>query len=222
MKTDRKSIAFDIGNVLAYVKMEVFYRELATQLHVTEESAIKFCESVNSITDLGIMNMEQAIYNYLHLYAPMHLIKPYDVKMERLKEAWMAVVVPCKPTLEVVTELLVQNKNIALMSNIGIDHANYLSDICGEQFSLCTKHFSYLVGARKPQKLYYQSLLISNPEFTFVDSKFRKPLFFDDKLENIEAAKQYFDAKLFNINDYDSGEDAAKALVSMIEDIYIM
>lgn len=210
----RKNIALDIGNVLVYVDMDILYTELIVLGYCSSmERAQDICIPMQRYFDIGAFDFDEYFSCVLQYSSA-------NVKI--LKEAWYATVRPCKETLYVLTDLLAEGCDVALLSNIGYNHADYLSDICGQQFSSCIKHFSCAVGARKPMKLFYQSFLMDYPHFS--DQKIYKTdiyrsLFLDDKLENIDAANLYFDAKIFNINDYSTGHDAAEAMIKIVQNI---
>lgn len=207
LKKYRTGIAFDIGNVLTYLELDTFIFQLVLE-GFTEEQALDFLQKYNSAIDIGLWNIEQAL----------SMEKCFSKKqISDLRKAWMASIKPCIPTLKVVTQLLSEGCEVALTSNMGIDHADMLCEICGEQFQKCIKHFSYIVGARKPQKIFYQSLISQYKAF---NTNYSQPMFFDDKLENVESAKCFIpDSRIFNVNDYNSGEDAAEHLITMIRDI---
>jgi len=215
----RDRIAFDIGQVLVHVDMDIFVDELFIT-GISKERCNEFLEIMQPFFDNGILDMEKA----LQLRFP-ELSKR---EIDRAREAWLAVVKPCFPTLEVLTQLLSEGASVALLSNIGRDHADYLSDMCSGQFDRCIKHFSCDVGARKPTKLFYQSFTMDYPEFAqkklystgrLTYSKMSRGLFLDDRLENIDAARMYLDAKIFDISKHVSEEDAAKEMIQIIRDI---
>jgi FMN phosphatase YigB (HAD superfamily) len=88
---------------------------------------------------------------------------------------------------------------IALLSNIGIEHAEMMEDVLSEDFFFerSIKHFSCFVGARKPSALYYQSFLMQYPEF-------QGSLYVDDLQENLDAGAKFgFKPYKFDLNDGD-------------------
>lgn len=218
----RKRIALDLGNVLFHVNLDLFQDEMSN-LGIPPKRAKDFLEIIQFSNDTGESNLE------LSLKTHFPNIPTYQLGV--LKEAWYNVVTPCKETLRVLDELLAGGCEVALLSNIGMDHANYLSEKYDNVFSKCIKHFSCFVGARKPTKLYYQSFLYDNPKFGEFVNYFAtddygclapislRGLFLDDRLDNVEAARKYMDAKVFDIDNYSSETEAADAMIRMIEDI---
>ena len=225
LKELRSRIALDIGNVLVHIDMDIFINELFI-LGISKDLGHRFTEKNQPLLDNGLFDIESA----LHFSFP-GLNK---TQVERAKQAWLAVISPCKPTIEVLTELLSEGVEVALLSNIGADHANLLSDMLSGQFDRCIKHFSCNVGARKPTKLFYQSFIMDYSNFAenklyypnSIESKryctftnMSRGLFLDDRLENIESARPYLDAKIFDITKHISDEDAAKEMIRIIQDI---
>lgn len=213
----RRRFAFDIGNVLCYVDFSEFYRELAIQgVCDNIELAEQFLIDVQNALDLGIYNISQA----LRLYFP----KINKTQVSNLSEAWLTVVKPCDETINILQELIEDKQiQVAILSNIGFDHADYLSNKLNKIFKNTINHFSCDVGARKPTKIYYQSFIKDNPYFSEVYnvSKFLsyRGLFIDDREENVHAAKPYLDSKVFNLYHYKSGTEAAEAFKKIIVDI---
>ena len=210
LRETRDKIALDIGNVLVHVDIDTFIDELFL-MGIDKFRGFEFLVIMQNFFDNGILDMRKA----LQLRFPELSVK----ETNRACEAWLAVVKPCFPTLEVVTELLSEGAQVALLSNIGKDHAEYLSDMLSGQFDRCIKHFSCDVGSRKPQKLFYQSFIMDHPNFLDNDSCIYKGIFLDDRLENVESAKRYLDSKIFDISLYTSEEEAAKDMIRIIQDI---
>jgi len=206
MNVKNKIIALDIGHVLARVDMSLFHRKLVELGYsMDEEEADLFSSAVQASFDTGMLDMRQALH--------VHFPKMKRDHVKQVIKSWEAVVTPCGPTMEALDEILSAGATVALLSNIGLDHAAYLSRICFRQFDRCKKHFSCDVGARKPTKLYYQSLLLE------LGSLHLPIIFLDDRIENVEAAKtQNFSSQLFDIEKYDSDEDAAADLIKIVSD----
>ena len=83
------------------------------------------------------------------------------------------------------------NTQVALLSNVGLEHAIVMEKILDHHhlhsnkfFSKCVKHLSCQVGARKPTKLYYQSFLQQHPEF-------EGAAYLDDLQENLDMGKEF-------------------------------
>src|SRR5690606_3292685 len=121
LNAENKYIALDIGHVLVRVDLSIFRRELVIlNCCNTDEEAHCFNETVQQSLDLGIFDIRQAVCTYFPKINKKHA--------DRLVEAWLATVMPCKPTLNVLSQLIAEKANVFLLSNIGKDHADYLSD----------------------------------------------------------------------------------------------
>ena len=68
--------------------------------------------------------------------------------------------------MDFLKELENQDVKIALLSNMGLEHATFIRESLPELFQGRLLHLSCEVGARKPTKLYYQSFLQDHDEFT--------------------------------------------------------
>src|SRR5690554_5071930 len=105
LNAENKYIALDIGHVLVRVDMSIFNRELVILNCCSNlEEANFFNETVQQSLDLGILDIRQAIYTYFPKIPKSHA--------DRLVEAWLAVVIPCKPTLNVLSQLIAEKANV--------------------------------------------------------------------------------------------------------------
>ncbi len=193
-----KRVAFDIGNVLCHVDIDEFFEFLVTQnVADSKKQAFEFMSDIQNPQDLGLYNIKQGFSKF----------NPQLDKntIQTLYDAWIDIARPSIVMLDLVEELL--NKHgyeVALLSNIGVDHSDILRQKC-PIFNRCNQHFSCEVGARKPTKLFYQSFILQ-----YVWN--RDVLFFDDRLENIQAANGYLTGVLFDIEKYDTDEAAAQVI----------
>ena len=194
---DRNHIAFDIGNVLYHVDMKSFYKFIVDRgITDTIERAEEFVAGIQYPQDLGLYNIRQGFYRF----------NPYLSKetLADLHDVWIDVAKPAEPMIALIEELIGEGYSIALLSNIGKDHAALIRQKC-KIFEKCHQHFSCEVGARKPTKLYYQSF-IQESHWTHL------PRFFDDREENIQGAKGFLEGTRFDLDDYNNDEEAAAAM----------
>lgn len=199
-----KRIAFDIGNVICHVDLKKFTRKIVS-LGIFPDSltAWDFLTSIQASQDLGLNNIRSDFFK----------LKCYPDILDYVVTAWYEVVTPSAPMLDFINELLNDRYQIALLSNIGFDHAKTLRYTCGSVFDRCIQHFSCEVGARKPSLLYYQSFILKHPDW------FDNSIFFDDRPENIKASFPYMNGNLFNLDDYENDEKAVDAIRQKIDDI---
>jgi FMN phosphatase YigB (HAD superfamily) len=109
-----------------------------------------------------------------------------ETKIQRIAAEWDQAVVPEFKMVQLLHYLHKSGVKLALLSNIGIEHANLIGKFWGstEFYPQAVKHFSCWVGARKPNNIYYQSFLLDHPEF-------KGALYLDDLPENIATGKAY-------------------------------
>lgn len=191
-------VALDIGNVLCHVDVigEFFDYLVETGVVAGREQADEFISGIQYGQDLGLYNVRQGFYRF-----NPHLSKK---TLQDIHDKWLDIVMPSKEMMEVLKESLAVGHQIALLSNIGKDHAAVIRQKC-KPFEQCLQHFSCEVGARKPSKLFYQSFLLQH-------NWPRNIMFFDDRQENIDAAKDYFFGIRFDLDDYENDAQAAEVL----------
>lgn len=191
-------VAFDIGNVLCHVDVNVLFKTLL-DLSVVEskKQAIEFMDSIHEQQDIGACNLKQGLSKAKPLLS--------ENVINQLHEVWTDIARPSDVMLNLVKELLDKYKyEVSLLSNIGFDHADVLRNKCSV-LNRCNQHFSCDIGISKPSRQFYESFI----------SKYgwdSNVLFFDDRIENVQAANGYLTGVLFNIENYDSDELAAQAV----------
>lgn len=189
-----KRIAFDIGNVICHVNLDQFFEFLVEREVVeSKEQADDFIAGIQYPQDLGLYNIRQGFYRF-----NPHLPKK---TLQDLHDVWLEIVTPSQPMLDVLDEIIDNGYQIALLSNIGYDHAGIVRQKC-KVFQKCHQHFSCEVGARKPTKLYYQSFIL---QYGWP----KDVLFLDDRQENIQAANGYLTGLRFDLDDWEKDEQAA-------------
>lgn len=199
-------IAFDIGNVLVEFNLDKYIKKLS---HYSGHYDLNFFLEINQIpNDLGITNMREAIRDKLGIHET-HTI-------DELLDCWNSTLTINKKMLSFLNKIKEQG-SVALLSNMGMDHAKFLRENHPELLKDCYLHFSYEVGARKPQKLFYQSFLQENPFFRYNGK------FIDDLVPNLEMAeKMGFKTKQFQLNKFINlnEEEQNEALVELEEWIF--
>lgn len=168
-------VVFDIGNVIAEVKLEHFTAKLKEYI-LPEHDPMFFLENLQAMQDVGLSTVQKALHAH-------HDIKDPET-VQLLLKAWNDTVIPNDMMLNFMDNLRNEGVKIALLSNMGLEHASYLRKISPRMFKNVVEHMSYEVGARKPSKLYYQSFLMDHDEFTGA-------VYLDDKDENLVVGKKY-------------------------------
>lgn len=203
-RKESKRVAFDIGNVLCHIDLEGFYDFLVKDNIMTDrQQAEDFIASIQHPQDLGLYNIRQGFYRF-----NPQLHEQNRSKIQGLYYAWLDIVEPSEEMLGVIDDALRAGYEVALLSNIGFDHSSLVRQKC-KVFKHCHQHFSCEVGARKPTQLFYQSFML---QYGWKIGS----IFLDDRKENIEAAKPYFNGMVFDLDDYKNDKDAANVVRDML------
>lgn len=178
--------AFDIGNVLCEVNIAIFTDKLA-ELYPNIGNPMHFLDGLQASQDLGAVSLEQGLRNWLKIQNEEHI--------SILLKSWNEAVIPNEMMLNFMDNLRSEGVKIALLSNMGSEHAKFLRTSCPRMFYRTKEHLSFEVGARKPTKVYFQSFLLDHPEFTGA-------VYLDDREENLIAGKKYsFKSFRFNLEE---------------------
>lgn len=181
-------VCLDVGNVLVHVDFQIFVRELSKQLNLTLEEAEYFMNRTHALHDMGLTKMADELRDHFKIKSPL-IIKD-------LLASWDRVITPNFIVMDKLVEMKrTRNLQIALLSNVGLEHAVQMERMLGTGgiFEEAVKHLSCHVGARKPTKLYYQSFLLQHPEF-------QGCAYLDDLQENLDMGAEFgFRPMLFNL-----------------------
>jgi len=191
-----KYIALDIGNVICDVNL---HKVINCYQNYFPDIA-NFIELSAPAIDTGLTTFRQEIDN-IHQ-------RNFWVPSIGYEKLWDTAITP-----KLFTDLQPELKefNIALLSNIGTEHAAFIRKEFPKPYNQCIQHFSCEVGARKPSKLFFQSFLMQHPEF-------KNCTFVDDREENLKAAKEFgFNSVRFNLKDFDDEIKAKESLKNIIK-----
>lgn len=179
-------IAFDIGNVLFYYELDVFRKEMIEQNLFAH----------NSEVDLFISEAEHLSYigaTTLHKSLSSRFPNLNEHNKQLIINAWNNTITPNQQMLNFINELKSENIKIALLSNMGLEHAKHIRKNYPEVFDVTAVHLSYEVGAFKPTKIFYQSFLLEHEDFLGC-------VYLDDLKENVIAGASFkFKAIEFDI-----------------------
>jgi len=194
-------ITFDIGRVLVNVDFTEFlwvYKSLSLdQL----DDPMAFLFDLHGQQDVGLTTIARAAKERFGI--PQRSIND-------LVDAWNRALVPEPAMMALLDRLRQENWNVALLSNMGSEHAEHIRSHIPKLFSGCDLHLSYEVGARKPSKLYYQSFLMDHPEY-------KGCLYVDDLPQNL-AIGRYYGFRGFKYNIEEDGLDCLEDLEMAISD----
>ena len=192
MNLAHKNIAFDVGNVLALFDMNKFIDELFSyNFFPTRERCVSFADKFQHHNDLGISTMSKEL----------SLLTDDKLILQRIVQVWNDSLYFHHKMVELVHRLKNMQANIIIVSNMGEEHFVKLHQSEPTLFEgNVLEHFSCQVGARKPQKLFYQSLYLSMES---AGLKTNTPIIFIDDLQvNLDGMVQYKHCLpyLFNLN----------------------
>lgn len=191
-------VAFDIGNVLVKVDLGIFGNKYHKYCNVPEDY-MDFLSDLHYGQDIGVTTIRSALKDkYGGFITKSNLTEEI---VQGLEDAWDQVIIPNQKMLNFVSKLKADGVNVALLSNMGPEHAAFIRKEYPEIFESCILHLSYEVGARKPTKLFYQSFLCDHPDFVGC-------VYLDDLDANIEAGHKYgFNCHKFELDDFDMQQD---------------
>lgn len=187
--SDNKKIAFDIGNVLVDVHLNKFIDllKITGAINLYSEG-MRFLEEIQPYQDLGLIDIKKSLLKF----------NLNDPASRKLIDCWNSETISFnQKMIDLIIDLQKQNYDIALLSNIGFNHAKEIRK--NEVLNKLKLHFSCEVGARKPTKLFYQSFLLQYPDF-------KGCLFVDDIEENLKMAQNFG----FQIYKFDLSSDITK------------
>ena len=192
-----KFLAVDLGNVICDVSFNPFIKSLSKALNVSIDDVNYFLNRTQKLHDLGLTDIRSELSDHFK-------IKSLPI-IDDLMIEWNKTVKRNVFMVSTLQDMI--NKNdikIALLSNIGIEHAAEMHNTLTENvFNNTIKFFSCEVGTRKPSYLYYKTFLDMYPDF-------RGCVYLDDRLENIEASKKFeFNAQHFVLDNFKSVSELA-------------
>lgn len=171
-------VCFDIGNVLCHISFNDFLVAISKHQNITKADAWYFLSRTQKLHDLGITDLKSELHDHFKIHS--------EAVMDEILTLWNKVVRSEEIMIQLLNELTENNVKIALLSNIGFEHAAYLrKELSGHKvFREAVQFFSCNVGARKPSMLYYQSFLMMHP-------KFQGAVYIDDIQINLDSAKSF-------------------------------
>lgn len=196
-----KYIALDIGNVLLEVDIQSMIDRLSQFVaggylpEIKKEIALSTLERIQASHDIGLLNFKHAMEEFLirqdigYSLGQEALSKGAD----HLVSCWNEIIQLNKHMINFLKKLKENNVQIALLSNMGKEHYQYIKKMYPEIFSDSIEFISFQVGARKPTKLYYNLFIQEHPEF-------KHALYLDDIQENLDASAKYLNPFKFDLN----------------------
>lgn len=193
-KKKYNAIGFDVGNVLTHFHLDKFLERVnANEKNLKSfehlKNPLKFLEKIQHSNDLGIINLKKEL-SHLH---DLHLS---EERIDQIVNLWNEILV-LEPKMTNLVKSIKPDFEIIIMSNMGEEHYEHLYRQDYDLFNKTMEHFSFQVGARKPQINYYQSLIMRRPNWHS-----EAILFIDDRPENLKIAEHLgFDTLKFNLSE---------------------
>lgn len=199
-------VAFDIGNVLCHFDMNIFAKKLTEILKINDHDAYFFIDHLQRMQDIGATNVAHGLE---------YKFKLSSEELNELLDTWNTTLHPNEMMLNFLDNLRADGVRIALLSNMGPEHIGYLRSTCPRLFEKTVQHISCEVGARKPQKLFFQSFGLDNDDFLYSKEHWKPGtlydpglvdfsgcVYVDDLEDNLKAGKRYgFKVYQFNLNE---------------------
>lgn len=189
-----KYLAVDLGNVICNVNFDPFLKTLSKTLNITNDDAVYFLNRTQKLHDMGLTDIKSELIDYFNIKSTCII--------DDLILAWNYAISPNPIMIAALTSLLKDGAKIALLSNIGFEHAEIMRNILtADVFDPSVKFFSCQVGARKPSYLYYKTFKDLFPEFSGC-------VYLDDRRENIEIGNLFgFKSIEFALDKFTSAKD---------------
>jgi len=181
-----KYICLDIGNVICKVDFTNFTNKMVSLLNITPEAAWQFLVDVQPAHDKGNIYIDEALaQNYMATKSTR----------KELVEEWNKTVTSDTRMLSWIHTLLEQEVEVALLSNMGWEHAEIIRDIITPKiYDQCRTFLSCEMNVRKPMMEYYELITLFDPQY-------KGSVYLDDRPENIEAGiKAGFNGQLFELD----------------------
>jgi FMN phosphatase YigB (HAD superfamily) len=204
LKPALKYICIDIGNVICEVNLNHFIENVSKYTNKSYTDIFSFLERIQKHHDLGLSSLRDEVAKYFQIKSKLIL--------DDLMNSWNKTVVINPLMLSWIINLLYPKDKsspyqIALLSNIGLEHSNHIKKIIPKYvFDKTINFFSCEVGARKPTLLYYKTFLDMYPEF-------KNSLYLDDRSENIEIGIKFgFKSVKFALDSFHSTKELSAGI----------
>jgi FMN phosphatase YigB (HAD superfamily) len=188
-----RCLAIDIGNVICHVNFDKLLTSLSRNINISKSDAMYFLDRAQKLYDLGLTTLKNELHDHFKIHS--------EPVIEELLSSWNSVIWSEPIMFEMLKDLLNQNVKVALLSNIGLEHTEYIDGMLKSEigYTDAIHFFSCNVGARKPTLLYYQSFLAMHPEF-------KGSIYVDDVQDNLDASKKFgFKTVRFDLKDFVTG-----------------
>ena len=202
-----KYLAIDIGQVICHLDFTDFNRKLAKYANITEREADDFLIQSQKTHDLGYSTLEKDISGQVYG------LDIYPEEVADIMKEWHQTVKVNPIVMEWVLKLLDNETEIALVSNIGIEHTETMKVILAPIYDRVVRFFSFEVGARKPTYVYYQTFLNMYPQY-------KGCCYMDDNISNIESGRLFgFNSIQFDLSKMKNDNEIRNTLTEIEKSI---
>ncbi len=202
-------LCFDVGNVLGRLDMKPFIDKLYSIAGCSETGAYEFLAHIQKVQDLGLYTIENELKYKFNIHGDA---------LKMLLDSWNTILTPSENALNYYENIIKKyGLRVAIVSNVGIEHSKNFEVLFGkyEFFKNAIKHYSCDVGARKPTPIYYHMLTQMHPEF-------KKAVYVDDLLENLETGKKFgFKTHHLNLSELPEGSVALQEALTSLQNTIV-
>ena len=174
------NVIFDVGRVLCTVDLDVFTKEfnkIITPRVDYKFDGTDFLSTIQCAQDVGKTTLTNSLYE---MFVKNEIISIKE--MFSLSKAWNDTICGCMQTINLKDIIIGNSHEVAILSNMGTEHRNFIFEYWPQIFSGCTTYFSCDVGCRKPSKIFFYNFLQENPEYNGA-------LYIDDMIDNLAAGE---------------------------------
>jgi FMN phosphatase YigB (HAD superfamily) len=174
-----KRIAFDVGQVLCHVDLDKFttkYNQIIPKYapKAIIQDGLEFLINIQKRVDIG----ESSVCSEIKSITNNHIV------IKTMLEIWNDCIIPNEKVIAFKNKLIKEGGQVAIMSNMGQDHYNFIKTKHPSIFQGCKLFLSFTAHVRKPERSFYKRFLQQNP-------KFRGCVYLDDMIENLNTSKLY-------------------------------
>jgi FMN phosphatase YigB (HAD superfamily) len=202
-RRNMKFVALDVGNVLVHANFQNFIEKLSKTFNLTMSETLYFMNRNQKLHDMGLTRMRDELGDHFKIKS--------EVLMDELIQDWNGVITANKNMLKLMNVLKNEHDiKIAILSNVGSEHLVRMKEVLDYDGFMdgTVGHFSCLVGARKPQMVYYHTFLQLHPEWHGCP-------YIDDIQENLDMGAQFgfkpFKFSLEEFSSHNHAEDVSPA-----------
>ena len=175
------NIIFDVGRVLCTVDLDIFTKEFNEIISPRVDykfDGMDFLSTIQCAQDVGKTTLTDSLYEMF--------VRPNIISIKEmfdLSASWNNTISDCLQMTNLKDIIIGKSHKVAILSNMGTEHRNFIFKAWPQIFSNCTTFFSCDVGCRKPSKIFLYKFLEDHPEYNGA-------LYVDDMFDNLDAGEE--------------------------------